>query len=67
MKGLKIFVGIMGLCVTMPIWFFLVYTMLSAIHPDRLTWFLFCIYLPAWAVVGIVQMIIVAYEKSEKD
>lgn len=38
--------SILSLFVTLPIWFFLLYTILTAIHPDRLVWFLFWIYVP---------------------
>jgi hypothetical protein len=64
MKGLKIFAGIASLCVTAPIWYFLVYTMLNAAHPDRLVWFLFWVYVPLAILLGILQVVISANEKS---
>jgi len=44
-KG-KIISVILSLFVTMPIWYFLLYTILSYIQPDRLVWFLFWAYIP---------------------
>lgn len=58
MKGLKIFVALVGLCITLPIWFFLVYTMLCAIHPDRLVWFLFWAYIGADVVMSTLVAVI---------
>ena len=64
MKGLKIFVGVVGFCITLPIWFYLVYTMLCAIHPDRLIWFLFWIYVPVHLLVAILSAIVTANDKK---
>ncbi len=64
MKGLKIFVGVVGFCITLPIWFYLVYTMLCAIHPDRLVWFLFWIYVPVNLLVAILSAIVTANDKK---
>ena len=64
MKGLKIFVGVVGFCITLPIWFYLVYTMLCAIHPDRLVWILFWIYVPVNLLVAILSAIVTANDKK---
>lgn len=32
--------------ITMPIWYFLLYTLLKAANVDRLCWFLFWVYIP---------------------
>ena len=66
MKGLKIFVGLMGLCVTLPIWLFLVYTMLCAIHPDRLVWFLFWTYLVVHVLTSVFVGVAGAVNNSDK-
>lgn len=55
MNGLKIFDNVVTCFVRLPIWFFLVYTMLSVIHPDRLVWFLFWIYLVAGMLVATFE------------
>ena len=46
MKPFIVFSIFLSVFVQLPIWFYLVYTMLAAIHPDRLVWFLFWIYAP---------------------
>jgi len=66
MKGLKIFTGIVGLCITLPIWFYLIYSILCATHPDRLVWFLFWVYVPLTFLVSIIQVIIGNAEKDKK-
>lgn len=42
----RLLVGLLTLCISLPIWFYLVYFMLDAAHADRLVWFLFWIYAP---------------------
>jgi hypothetical protein len=64
MKGLKNLIGVLGLCVTTPIWLFLVYTMLCAIHPDRLVWFLFWIYTVAKALQFVAACVVEVCEKK---
>lgn len=48
---MKLVSGLLALFITLPIWYFLLYTILLAIHPDRLTWFLFWIYVPFGVLV----------------
>ena len=66
MKELKIFTGIVGLCITLPIWFYLIYSILCAVHPDRLVWFLFWVYVPLTFLVSIISVIIGSAEKDKK-
>jgi hypothetical protein len=42
--------------VIVPIWYFLMYTVLTAIHPDRLVWFLFWVYVPLRLTAGLFSM-----------
>ena len=51
-------------CISLPIWFYLVYTMLSAIHPDRLVWFLFWIYMPVQMMRFLLAGVIAVYDKK---
>ncbi len=53
---MKTAVALLGLFVTLPIWYFLLYTILSAIHPDRLVWFLFWVYIPLGIFLGTVKV-----------
>jgi hypothetical protein len=64
MKGLKIFMGLLAVFVTAPIWYFLMYTILSAIHPDRLIWFLFWVYVPVGLMLSVLQVVLGANDKK---
>lgn len=46
MKALRVLTGLIALFVTMPIWYYLIYTLLKAANVDRLVWFLFWVYMP---------------------
>ena len=48
---------ILGLFINMPIWFYLLYTILKAIEASELTWFLFIIYIPVQILVMILAKI----------
>ena len=50
----KLLNGLFAIFVLCPIWLFLIYTILSAIHPDRLVWFLFCVYVPVSFLSGVI-------------
>jgi hypothetical protein len=45
MKALKIAFSLIAVVILLPLQGFLLYTILAAIHPDRLIWFLFWIYM----------------------
>lgn len=53
-KALKVIAGLIALCVTLPIWFFLLYRVLQAVDASELMWFLYWIYLPANVIVSAV-------------
>ncbi len=61
-KAMKVLVGILGLCVTMPIWYYLMYTILKAINASQLTWFLFWVYLPVSIFVLVVTKVLEAID-----
>ena len=46
--------GILGIFVTMPIWFYLLYWILSQLNPDRLIWFLYWGYVPILVIVQVL-------------
>ena len=46
MYKIKVFSGLLALFIVLPIWFYLIYQILSAIEVNELTWFLFWIYVP---------------------
>jgi hypothetical protein len=63
----KIVCAVLRLAVVFPIFYYLAYTVLSAIHGDRLVWFLFWIYVPADLIATIISVTLTtAAEKAEK-
>jgi len=60
MIKIKIIISIiLGTCIELPIWFYLIYWILSQLHPDRLVWFLFFIYIPTTIITTILNKLIV--------
>jgi hypothetical protein len=55
MKGV---VALLGLFVVTPIWFYLLHSILIAIHADRLLWFLFWVYLPVGFLMAAMEKLI---------
>lgn len=53
---------LLGLFICIPIWYFLLYSILCAINSDRLIWFLFWIYVP----VNFFAAIIIQVAESKK-
>jgi hypothetical protein len=56
-KALTIMGALIALLVTVPIWYYLVYSILKAINADRLLWFLFWIYMPAGIFASIIEKV----------
>lgn len=55
MKKSTIISAILSVFIIMPISIYLQYWILSQLHPDRLIWFLFIIYIPVAIIVTIVN------------
>lgn len=51
--------------ITMPIWYFLLYTLLQSAHVDRLVWFLFWIYIP-FSLTANIMSNVMTNAKSQK-
>ena len=49
---MKAFAGILGLFVTLPIWYYLLYKVLQMVGATELMWFLYWIYVPAGFLVA---------------
>ncbi|MFD1558330.1 hypothetical protein ACFSHT_22315 [Paraburkholderia silviterrae] len=64
MKAFKAFAAIVGLCVSMPIWYVLVYKMLAMMHATDVMWLLYWIYMPAGILVSIIFKICELAEKK---
>jgi hypothetical protein len=57
-NALKVISGILGIFVTLPIWYYILYQVLTAIKATELTWFLFWVYLPVSIFVSTLTKII---------
>lgn len=55
MNKSKVVGGILGIVVVMPIWYYLLYWILSRLNPDRLVWFLYWAYVPVGILVRILS------------
>ncbi len=56
MKAIKVVTGLVVIFIQMPIWWFLVYSILKAINPDRLVWFMFYAYVPIGLFTSILSV-----------
>ncbi len=54
MKKSKVISMILGVLIITPIWFYLLYYILSQLEPDRLVWFLYWAYVPTSLIVNIL-------------
>ena len=54
LKPIDYICGVMALCVTQPLWFYLLYRILKEIGATELTWFVFWIYVPAAIITRII-------------
>ena len=52
---MKKIAAILGLCVSMPIWYFLLYRIITAVQAAELTWFLYWVYVPVSILVGTLS------------
>lgn len=58
MSALKAIYGIMSLFLVLPIWFYLLHSILIAIQASQFEWFLFWVYIPFGVLTSILQKII---------
>jgi len=57
-KKLKTIRALLGLLVSLPIWVYILHSVLVAIEADQLTMFLFWVYIPVTALVGFIGNLI---------
>lgn len=50
--------AVLSVLITMPIWYYILYTLLSVAHVDRLVWLLYFVYLPVGLFTKIVDSIL---------
>ena len=55
----KLVVGVVTICITTPIWFYLLYVLLQNAQVDRLVWFLYWMYLPFSILATIIGLFII--------
>jgi hypothetical protein len=58
MSGLKKVGIVLAVFVTTPIWYFLLYRILTAINATELMWFLYWAYLPVGIIVQLISKIV---------
>ena len=63
MKAAKIIRATLHLLIVVPIWWYLLVTILRGINASDLTWFLFWVYIPVAALCHTLGIIV---EKAEK-
>lgn len=64
MKAFKFFSASVALFVTMPIWYYLVYSILKMVNATDIMWFLFWIYVPAGIGTQIILKLAEVVEKK---
>ncbi len=57
--------GLAALFICLPIWFFILYTILDAIDADRLVWFLYWAYVPITLLAQGAVKLVSAVEGDE--
>ena len=62
-KTKQILAAILSLLIELPIWFYMIYWILSQLNPDRLIWFLFWIYVP----VSMISTFLIKLSIYEKE
>ncbi len=58
MKKMEVVVGIIGLFIVMPIWFYLQYQILQRVQATELMMFLFWVYLPVSFIIAAMGKIL---------
>lgn len=57
MKAFKVFSGIVGLFVSLPLWYVMIYKILAQIGASESLWVIFWIYMPVSCLVAIILKI----------
>jgi len=58
MKAANLVSTVLTIVVVMPIWFYLLYTLLKGVNASELTWFLFWVYIPVAALCRVIAAIV---------
>lgn len=54
MNKAKVFAILLAMCISLPIWFYLLYKILEAVQASELMWFLYWVYLPVNIFINLV-------------
>lgn len=65
MNGLKLYVGIVSMCVTFPLWLYVMYSLLKAADVNETAWLAFWVYLPVSILLGLAARVIDAKEDKK--
>ena len=66
MKALVVFFSLLGICVSLPIWFYLIYQILELVNATELMWFLFWVYVPVtFGLSAVTKLATLASEKGK--
>ena len=52
---MKLLTALLACLITMPIWFYLLHVILTAINANELTWFLYWVYIPVSLFVSVMS------------
>lgn len=66
MTKLQLISGILSICVSLPIWFYILYQVLEAIEATELTWFLFWAYWPVTVLSAVVFSITKINDQADR-
>jgi hypothetical protein len=56
-KAIGFIEGALGLCVVMPIWYYLLYQILARVDASDLMWFLYAVYVPVGIFVSVIARV----------
>jgi hypothetical protein len=57
MNKARIIAGVLTVCLSLPIWFYLFYKILETVNASELMWFLYWIYVPTALLASILSRI----------
>lgn len=63
MKTSKIVVIVLYTLVVAPIWYYLMYKILTLVNATELMWFLFWVYVPVGFICGIISKVVESNEE----
>lgn len=65
--GIGCFIAVLGLMVTTPIWYWLIYQILMRVNATTTMWVFFWIYMPVGVLVSILRAVMEGLPKGVTD